>query len=393
MSSLPFLTYAQQAALHRETYAHALKGMLPFGTAKDFAQSVLGITPVYLSNLLDPDHNPPSPELAERIASALPVDREQQLSLLEHMLLAREASSQVEMVLRRQQPDAGAMREAHTQLRDLYGQTILTRTGAGATTPILTLHDAGKTLLTHLSPRLLPLVFVETVLIVHAAQCALNRWIDALYLTRVADTVLHNVAVDDVQQDWEWMQHLRINVWYAAAITYRDLNQPRLALDYVDRAAHELHRATQVNQSFWLPYLYREKLEIMARLPRFALADAQSAADHLWALIDKQGSSAAFVMLIDRALINALVNYGSSRSLKTAGQRIRRWLDSPLIGSPLQQVMFWRACARYFWRSGQRDTWRQVMTLLLDTATRFDLTHQLRAVQREYGSALDSFNV
>jgi len=392
VSSFSFLTHAQQAALHRETYAHALKGLLPFGAAKDFAEQVIGITPVYLSNLLDPHHNPPSPELAERIVNALPIDRDQQRSLLEHMLLAREVSSQAALSLGRHQADVEEMRGAHTHLRELYGQTLLTQTDNAPFTPILTLHDAGKTLLIHLNPQRLPLIYVETTLIVHAAQMALNRWVDALYLTRLADTILHSVEEEAIQQDWEWMQHLRINVWYATAITYRSLNLPKPALEQLDRAAHELQRATQLNRSFWLPSLYREKMEIMARLPRFALADAQTLIDQVWTLIDKQGSSASFVMLMDRALINALLHYGSRRSLKLAGQRVQTWLDSPPIGSPLQQVMFWRTSARYFWRSGQQDAWRHTINLLLTTASRFELSHQLSAVQREYSAALDSLD-
>ncbi|MBK8024621.1 MAG: hypothetical protein IPK19_25145 [Chloroflexi bacterium] len=94
-SSEDFLTQAEQAALHRHTYTSVLKGLLAHGEAKYFAAERLGITPVYLSNLLDPDHPPPSPALAKRMVGALPLDADQRTGLLEHMILARRPKSAV----------------------------------------------------------------------------------------------------------------------------------------------------------------------------------------------------------------------------------------------------------------------------------------------------------
>ena len=90
-----FIDHAHQARLHQEIYSAVIKGLLTGGKERGFAVKRAEITPNYLSNLLNPDHDPPSPAVAHRIVSALPLDSDQRSRLLEHMLLARQHRSQI----------------------------------------------------------------------------------------------------------------------------------------------------------------------------------------------------------------------------------------------------------------------------------------------------------
>ena len=79
-----------EAQLHKEAYSAAVKSALRTpGAKQDFAERV-GISTQYLSYLLNPDDpRTPGPEVARKIADALPLDPEQRADVFEHLLLAR----------------------------------------------------------------------------------------------------------------------------------------------------------------------------------------------------------------------------------------------------------------------------------------------------------------
>ena len=171
-----FIDRAQQAFLHQETYRAVLKGVVTWGNEKQFAIRSVGITPNYLSNLLNPDHAPPSPDVAYRIVNALPLDAEQRLSLLEHMLLARQYNAQVVEALRTSVSDH-SVDEFHYELRKIFDAVPNHAT-------LATIRNAGKAFLRRINPRQHPFVFAEVCLIVNSAQSFLNRFDDALYLAK-----------------------------------------------------------------------------------------------------------------------------------------------------------------------------------------------------------------
>lgn len=392
MSSSDFLTQAQIAALHRDTYTSILKGMLAHGGAKAFAVQRLGITPVYLSNLLDPDHPPPSPELAERIVKVLPLDGDQQADLLEHMLLAREARDQTRRAVERQSASgAEAVREVHAALRRAYDASILTNPYGSPGTAIAAVRDAGKLLLNQMNPLSAPLVFVETCLIVHAAQMALNRWDDALYLVNWAMAVLNHLDAADVPGEQEWFDHLRINVLYAKSMTLRNLNLPRQAAFSIERMLPLLRAVGMAEHNLWMRQVYREQISILAALPRFALSDVEGTADQARRFVEAGAGAGAeaYLLLIDRGLIEAWTRYGSSRSLRRAARHIRARLDEldrlPGVGL-MQQAMFLRSVLRFFHRMGLRDEFAHCARLFKDIAARGGLKHQLDEFHREFGT-------
>ncbi|MCK6579414.1 MAG: hypothetical protein L6Q98_15080 [Anaerolineae bacterium] len=392
-SSEDFLTQAEQSALHRHTYTSVLKGMLAHGEAKHFATERLGVTAVYMSNLLDPDHPPPSPLLAERIVNALPLDADQRQGLLEHMILARESKKRSATGLRAANPASPQeMRLLHAELRRAYDASILT--SASAQHPIVGVRDAGKGLLSRLRPRLMPLVFIETCLIVHAAQMALNRWEDALNLTLLAEAALQQVDEGALGAERGWLHHLRVNIPYAQAVTYRNLNLPRRADFSLSQSLSALRSAPPIERAFWLPSIYKERIGVLWNLPRFALAEVEGIADSARTFLESRAEpgDAAMRLLIDRGLIDACTRYGSRRSLKRASQLIYARMDQlasiPGVG-PMQQTMFLRSALRAFWKQGRRDEWRHYASELVQLAEQSGLRHQISEVRREYGSAFD----
>ena len=393
MSSSDFFTLAEQAALHRATYASALKGLIPWGVEKDLAERELGVTHVYLSNLLDPYHSPPSPDLAERIAQAdvLPIDLEQRHDLLEHMRLARDLQARSKHRIRDYAEQD--IRATQNLLHEAYDTVLGARSSDALRTHLFALRDSGQSIMQSYDPRRAKLNFVEACLIVHYAQTALNRWIDALHIVNVADAVLARIDPHDEDVERDWHQHLSINLMYARSLTYRHLNLTKQALATADQAIYRLGSTTSAERSIWLPSLYRDKIMSLAQRPRFALAEIEGLGDQIRRFVDQSGRShATLLLLLDRSLIDAWVKYGSSRSLKRADALLRLRLNNlaQLDGyGPLPKTMYLRSAAHYFWKMRAYDEWQYFLRILVNTARAAGLRHQLSEARRDFGDAID----
>ena len=393
VSSSDFFTPAEQAALHRATYTSALKGLIPWGAERGLAERKLGVTPVYLSNLLDPYHNPPSPKIAERIAHAdvLAIDREQRLDLLEHMLLSRELQARSDRLIRNYAEQD--IQATQGLLHEAYDAVLGARSSDTLGSHLLALRDSGQSILQYYDPRRAKLNFVEACLIVHYAQTALNRWIDALHIMNVADAVLQRIDPHDEDVDRNWYRHLEVNLLYARALTYRHLKLTKPALATIEQAIHLLDGSASLDRANWLPSLYRDKIMSLAQRPRFALADIEGLGDQIHRFVDQSGRDhSTLMLLLDRSLINAWMSYGSKRTLKRADALLRHRLSNlAQLDSygPLPKTMFLRSAANYFWNQQAYNEWQYFAGILVHTARDAGLKHQLSEARREFGDAID----
>ncbi len=390
-----FIDHSQQAYLHRATYAAVLKGILPWGGEQEFASQVIGITPVYLSNLLNPDHNPPSQRMAYQIAEALPADAELRLDVLEHMVLARQQQAQADQALQmnwtRQPVEA-----FHDELRKAYDASTLTSFHRIYDMPLAIVRDAGQTLLSRINPRVDPEIFAEICLIVHAAQGALNRHTNALYLAKLAATVLENADPAIDSYDPERIRYLQINAAYAESVTSRNLNLPRPAYDLCDRILDIVKMENKAQRQYWHPQILKDKIEAVSRLPRFTLSEVEGLANQARTICEARAmpSDARLLLIVDRALINAYIRYGSHSSLKKASRFLQQHLDRQGVFSdiePLLQAMFLNTCARLHWVKGNLDEWQHFMTAMLKIASESGLEHQIAQAKSAYGKAIEPF--
>jgi hypothetical protein len=391
---MTFIAHTEQAILHRETYIALLKGILAWGNEKYFAQNAARITPVYLSNLLDPNHKPPSEKMAYQIAEALPADAELRLDVLEHMVLARQYQSQADQALRMswtQKP----VEAFHVELRKAYDDSTLTNVTRSHTMPLTIVRDAGKTLLRWISPYTYPEIFAEVCLIVHGAQGALNRHADALFLAKLAGVVLENAdqAVDSYNR--ERVRYLRINAAYAESVSSRSLNLPHPSYDLCDGILNIIKAEDKEQRQFWSPYIFKDQIDAVSRLPRFTLSEVEGLANQARAICEARAmpSDARLLFVIDRALINAYIRYGSHSSLKKANRILQKQLDQQdtLIHSePLLQAMFLNTCAKFHWVKGNMDEWQHFIGAMLKIASEAGLEHQISQARKAYGRAMET---
>ncbi len=390
-----FIDHTEQAFLHRATYIAVLKGVLTWGSERQFASHLAGITPVYLSNLLNPDHDPPSERMAYQIAEALPADTELRLDLLEHMVLARQHRSQADQALQMnwtRQP----LEAFHSELRSAYDASILTSVSRSYPMPLAIIRDAGKALLRRIHPYTHPEIFAEVCLIIHGAQGALNRHADALFLAKLAGTVLENADPATDSYNDERIRYLQINAAYAESVTSRSLNLPRPSYDLCDRILDMIKAETQAQRQFWNPYIFKDKIDAVSRLPRFTLGEVEGLANQARAICEARAmpSDSRLLLVVDRALINAYIRYGSHSSLKMAGRLLQRQLDRKDIFSdiePLLQAMFFSTCAKFHWTKGNLDGWQHFISAMLKIASEAGLEHQIQQARHQYGQAIEPF--
>jgi hypothetical protein len=392
---MTFIDHTQQAVLHRETYIALLKGILAWGSEKHFAQHVAGITPVYLSNLLNPDHDPPGERMAYQITKALPADAELRLDVLEHMVLARHHQTQADQALQMdwtQQP----VEAFHGELRKAYNASTLANNTQSNNMPLVIVRDAGKALLKRINPNTHPEIFAEVCLIVHGAQGALNRHADALFLAKLAGVVLENADPSIDAYNRERIRYLRINAAYAESVTSRSLNLPRPANDLCDGILDTIKAEGKEQRQFWSPYLFKDKIDAVSRLSRFTLSEVEGLANQARAISEVRAmpSDARLLLIIDRALINAYIRYGSDNSLKKAGRLLQWQLDQndPIAhAEPLLQAMFLSTTARFHWAQGNLDEWQYFIRAMLKIASEAGLEHQISQARGEYGRAMEPF--
>lgn len=156
--------------VHRETYIAILKSWIPHGKKGDFAHKV-GISREYLSYLCALDHPAegnystrrlPSPQMAKKIAAALPAPTEIKRSLIENMELAHINAARAYYDTR----GSIAPRRVSEQLSELEGTHRQATFGTDlpeVQRAYRAVRDVAASLLPRLSPNIYPASFAQTV--------------------------------------------------------------------------------------------------------------------------------------------------------------------------------------------------------------------------------------
>jgi transcriptional regulator with XRE-family HTH domain len=249
-----FIDLAREAQRHREVYIAVLQGALRTPGDKRRLAAQVGITPQYLSYLLDPHDRTPSPVVAEKIAQALPIDPEQRRALMEHMLLASERRMQLRKVCCSDLPGR-PVDEYLEELRQAHHEAGYTRDPKQAKDQYRAVSEASRELLKQLNPAAYPLDVVEVCFLLHDVESVLNRHSDALYHAKLARDTLDNLDEADYDRDREGFDRYQINAIRAEAVAYHNLKLAHQAYDSCREA--ETTKAMRYRSEFWKPHLYR----------------------------------------------------------------------------------------------------------------------------------------
>ena len=380
-----YIELAHAAQLHRETYIAVLNGLLKEPASKRQFAKTVGITPQYLSYLLNPYDRLPGAALVRKIVAALPLDADGRANLCEHMALAREKRVKAGQVILQ---DFGRTDVAlHIEIIQRAEQAAVF--GADphqAHVQQQLMRNAGVLLLSQLIPTVYPLEFAQLSLWLSNSEGILNRHSDALYYAKQAHRVLsHAERTDFTLEARQRFDELALNALRAEGVVYHNLKLEGEA--YAHYCMAEALPATRLQPETWLPHLYRDKINAYSRQARFSIRDAEAWARHGKTLCERSDHPHAglWAFMLDRSLAEAYLRYGNLKK----GQRLLTNLAEelprlPVVGA-LHRVLFLKIYARSFWQAGDQAGWQATLGAALTLATAAGLTHQIGEINRQYG--------
>ncbi len=375
--------------LHKQVYIDVLRGVLSTHGTKKLVADAAQISPVYLSNILNLDHHPPSPEVAGRIIAALPVDSATKQVLEEHMSLARQSRAVID-----DQMGYAARHEMFEELlhdlQGLYGQSTFGNTGDQTKRAYVALAEQSRRLLAQVDPARYPNTYVRICMLGQDALSVLNQHSDALWFGLQAKHVIERS--NPAKQSREDFEYLQANTYYALSVTYRNLNLHQQALDVCHQLTPLLKPDPRLSR-FWMPHVLRDEIKALAHLRRFAISDAEGLYFQARAMLNwRDGPDDELLdILLQQAMAEAYVGHGTTRSLRKADEVLNWQIDAlprRVQVGPIHTTILLKTFAHLRWKQGSNEEWRYFVNQALDVARRAGLQHQADQIQRQYGAAL-----
>ncbi len=387
------LNSIHEAQLHREVYISVLNSALQEPGSKRSLAEQIGVTQQYLSYLLNPETNDlqsfrvPNAKIAQKIANALPFEREQREQLLMHMCLARDGASHINRTFRADLSDyplehfMQELREAH-QKADVATDPHLSRR------KYLVVRDICKMLLEYPVLYTYPLITIEVCLLLHDAQCLFNRAEDALYHAKLAHAIMDSLSRNDYFREKERFDSHSIEVFRAEARAYSDLRLYREAYEKCLQA--EASDAMRYQSETCIPQLYRDKLQALCRTPRFALSEAEGLVARVRAICERSSNQLAprWLFMANQYLARAYLHHHSLKKAKKLLAALFEEIQTlPYIG-PLHQIQLLKTYAKLCWEEEDSTEWEYFIKDALTHAMDAGLTHQISDMKRTYGPTL-----
>jgi hypothetical protein len=392
--ALSILDRIYEAQLHREVYIAILNSTLQEPGSKRSLAKHIEVTQQYLSYLLNPETDDlsnfrvPSSRIAQKIANALPLEHEQREQILKHMYLARDGTTHIVQTLRSEllaQPIEHFLKE----LRDAHQEADLATDPHASRMKYLVVRDICKMLLEHSILYTSPLSTVEVCMLLHDAQCILNRTEDALYHAKLARAIMDSLSRNDYR-DKERFDSYQIQVFCAEARAYSDLRLYREAYEKCLQA--EMSDAMRYQSATCTSQLYRGKLQALCRKPRFALNEAEGLVAKVETICDSANNDLAprWLFMANQYLARAYLNHHNiKKAKKLLGVLFEEINTIPHLG-PLYQTLFLKTYARFRWEEGDATEWEYFLRRALTYAVDAGLAHQISDIKRTYGQTVTS---
>ena len=232
-----------------------------------------------------------------------------------------------------------------------------------------------------------PINYIELCLLLHDAQCVLNRNDEALWSAKRARRVAENLEPRDYPGLRERIDFFRVNTIRAEVIALHNLKLNQAAFDLCQEA-----EAPPRDRKFWTPHVNRDKINALAELSRFSITLAEELAQQVRAICDARADDydPLLSLLIAQSLARAFIKHQNFKdAYRVLSAEYDRLPQIPHVG-PLHQVIFLRTFARLYWRQGARGAeWKYFVSEALRVAQHAGLEHQVNELRAEYGSHLE----
>jgi tetratricopeptide (TPR) repeat protein len=395
---LAYLDLMLEAQLHREVYVAVLDSLLQERGSKRHLANVVGITPQYLSYVCVLDQDPadlravsrtPSLAVAERIVRALPLPLEQRESLLEHMTLACERRLQAHESLQLRWADT-TVDELVGELQRMHHRATFAQDLGSSRAEYRAIQEATGIILCRLDLRRQPFALASLCLIRSSVQCVLDRADDALWNAKLARAALSNLSLAIERQDGAKAEDLFVNAMQAEAVAYHNLGLFREAYRCCARA--EASPAIGGRLDRWKPHLYRDKLNALSEIPRFAISEAMGLVDQVRAVCERgiysDEENDLLLVMMHRSLAQAYLQRGDCAKAEGILQAEIDRMDGLAHIGALHRTLLWQTYARLCWERGSPSRWQNAIRRAWAIAHQAGLAHQLRCMQCEHGETL-----
>jgi len=374
--------------LHKQVYTEVLRGILSTHGMKQSVASAANISPIYLSNILNPDHHPPSIDVARRIIAALPVDPATQDEVTEHIMQARSARTRID-----EQMYYAARYEMFEELlldlQQLHTQSTFGRSPEQTRLAYVALAEQSRNLLDHVNPARYPNTYARICMLAQDALSVLNRHSDALWFGLRAKDIIERTNPDTQARDE--FEYLQANTYYALSVTYRNLNLHQQAREICHQTIELLKLDPRLSR-FWMPHVLRDEIKALAYIRRFAISEAEGLYFQARTLLDRRddADNELLDLLLQQALAEAYVGHGTTRSLKKADSLLN-WqsdaLQQPYAG-PIHAAILLKTFAQLRWKQGSHEESRDYAQQALDIARTAGLQHQAQQIEQQFGATL-----
>src|SRR5450755_529297 len=353
---MSILASIHTAQLHREVYIALLNSALQEPGSKHNLAAQVAVTPQYLSYLLNSgaadsySFRVPNAKIAEKIANALSLEREQREDLLRHMYLARDAASHITQTFRSElltHPIEYFLKE----LRDADQEANFATDPHIYKKKYLAIRDTCKMLLNFSLLYTFPLDTVEVCMLLHEAQCILNQTGDALYHAKFARAIMEGLSRNDYRKK-ERFDTYQIQVLRAEARACSDLRLYREAYEKCLQA--EASDVMRYQSEACIPQLYRDKLQALCRKPRFALSEAEGLVARVRAICDSSSNDLAprWLFMANQYLARAYLHHHNLKKVKKLLAVLFEEIQTLPHVSPLHQTLLLKTYAKLRWEEG-----------------------------------------
>jgi len=368
----------------RSVVITVLDGALRHGTSKAHFAQLVGITPQFISQIIGGSRMP-SLKTAMTMAASLSETRcldayesERWLHYVD-VYWALHQGREIEIAGQAQDsPD-----HLVAVLRDLHGGATHNANAAESARAYRAAADIGTTAVRWMGSDPSTLHSAESHLILHDVFSVLGRHADALWASNRCTLLCDLADRSALREELPRLEALSMNARRSTVVTLNNLGLWKRAYDL--SLSHEAEPAFRHTPEFWKPHVFRDRLSSLARLPRFAISEAEGLADQVLRICDSRGAAQdqLLALMISRTLARALT--AANRSDK-AKRVLDRWVDGldklPYAG-PLHKVQFLRAYATCLWKLGDRDGWQTHANQALMLAATAGLTHQHGEISKD----------
>jgi hypothetical protein len=219
----------------------------------------------------------------------------------------------------------------------------------------------------------------------HDLYSTLNRHASALWAARRGYYIAQNPEKYLLPAQAARYAHDRVNSVQSEIVTLNNLGLYKKAYDL----SLKLEQSDDFQQDviFWKPHIYRDRLNSLAHLPRFAISEAEGLAQQSWDIFENKTDNPNYVgllhLLTTQSLATALNRHnGARKSIKILEKTVHSLDAIPNIG-PLHRVLVLRTYADSHWQLKNYDQWREITQVTLQISLTAGLNHQVSEINRE----------